>query len=382
MPQPPLSLYVHLPWCVRKCPYCDFNSHSAGEDPPLDRYIDALLTDLEREALRADRRPLESVFLGGGTPSLFSPGQVGRLLDATDRLLGLPEGVEVTMEANPGAVEHGAFAGYRAAGVNRISLGAQSFDENLLRKLGRVHGSAETDSAFLQARAAGFERINLDLMFALPGQDVDMALSDLDRAIGLQPDHISWYQLTLEPNTVFFSRPPTDLPGEELAWEIQEAGQARLVDAGFEQYETSAFARPNQRARHNLNYWQFGDYLAVGAGAHGKITDAAGHIWRYEKARHPLSYIKGMETDAQPVTPVRVGEEDAVFEFMLNALRLVEGFSAGQFESRTGLPIGLVGDRLDKARARGLLEASGRGSWRPTDLGKRFLNDLQGLFLP
>jgi len=216
----------------------------------------------------------------------------------------------------------------------------------------------------------------------LPGQDRAMALADLDRAIGLQPDHISWYQLTLEPNTVFFSRPPADLPDEELAWEIQEAGQARLTQAGFEQYEISAFARPNQRARHNLNYWQFGDYLAVGAGAHGKITDRAGNIWRYEKARHPLSYIKAMEKDAQPVTPSRVGEEDAIFEFMLNALRLVEGFSATQFESRTGLPAGLILDRLDRAQARGLLERSGGDAWRPTELGRRFLNDLQGLFLP
>ena len=382
MKQPPLSLYVHLPWCVRKCPYCDFNSHSAGDNPPTDRYIDALLTDLQREASRADGRPLVSVFLGGGTPSLFTPPQVGRLLDAADRLFGLPGATEVTMEANPGAVEHGAFAGYLAAGVNRISLGAQSFDPGLLRKLGRVHGSEEIDTAFSEARAAGFERINLDLMFALPGQDVAMALADLDRATRLQPDHISWYQLTLEPNTVFFSRPPADLPGEELAWEIQEAGQAHLVKAGFEQYETSAFARPNQRALHNLNYWQFGDYLAAGAGAHGKITDATGHIWRYEKPRHPLSYINAMEKDSRPVTPVPVGEEDAIFEFMLNALRLVEGFSATQFESRTGLPAGLIQDRLGVAVARGLLECPGDLAWRPTELGRRFLNDLQGLFLP
>ena len=286
------------------------------------------------------------------------------------------------MEANPGAIEHGAFTGYRNAGVNRISLGAQSFDDKLLQRLGRVHGSKEIDTAFAEARAAGFERINLDLMFALPGQDTGMALSDLDRAIRLQPDHISWYQLTLEPNTVFFSRPPADLPGEELAWEIQEAGHERLRQAGFEQYEISAFARPNQRARHNLNYWQFGDYLAIGAGAHGKVTDASGNIWRYEKARHPLSYINTMESDAEPVPPTRVGEEDAVFEFMLNALRLSEGFSAIQFESRTGLPAGLIQDRLDRAQARGLLERVGSESWRPTDLGRRFLNDLQGLFLP
>lgn len=382
MTQPPLSLYVHLPWCVRKCPYCDFNSHTAGDDPPRDRYIDALLTDLEREVLRAGERTLESVFLGGGTPSLFSPAQIGRLLDAVDRSLGLPATVEVTMEANPGAIEHGTFAGYREAGVNRVSLGAQSFAAGMLQKLGRVHGTEDIETAFREARAAGFDRLNLDLMFALPGQDVTMALADLDRAIGLQPDHISWYQLTLEPNTVFYSRPPADLPGDELAWEIQEAGQARLQQAGFEMYEVSAYAQPRQQSRHNLNYWRYGDYLGIGAGAHGKVTDAAGHVWRYEKARHPLSYIKGMETDAQPAVPMRVTEEDLVFEFMLNALRLVEGFSVLQFESRTGLPLGLVRDRLDRAVARGLLEPKGDDSWRPTDLGRRFLNDLQGLFLP
>jgi oxygen-independent coproporphyrinogen-3 oxidase len=382
MTLPPLSLYVHLPWCVRKCPYCDFNSHSAGANPPRARYIDALISDLERESLQAGRRPLESVFLGGGTPSLFRPEEIGKLLDAVDRSLGLPATVEVTLEANPGTIEHGAFSGYRAAGVNRVSLGAQSFDAEMLQRLGRVHGVEDIGNAFREARDAGFERINLDLMFALPGQDVAMALKDLDCAIELRPDHLSWYQLTLEPNTVFHSRPPANLPNEELAWDIQAAGQSRLQEAGFAQYEVSAYARPGQQARHNLNYWRFGDYLAIGAGAHGKLTDAAGHIRRYAKTAHPLSYIKEIETGEAPVTPERVSEDDVIFEFMLNALRLVEGFTESLFESRTGLPASRVSERLQLAAARGLLERNGTGEWRPTALGRQFLNDLQGLFLP
>ena len=382
MTLPPLSLYVHLPWCVRKCPYCDFNSHSAGANPPRARYIDALISDLERESLQAGRRPLESVFLGGGTPSLFRPEEIGKLLDAVDRSLGLPATVEVTLEANPGTIEHGAFSGYRAAGVNRVSLGAQSFDAEMLQRLGRVHGVEDIGNAFREARDAGFERINLDLMFALPGQDVAMALQDLDCAIELRPDHISWYQLTLEPNTVFHSRPPANLPNEELAWDIQAAGQSRLQEAGFAQYEVSAYARPGQQARHNLNYWRFGDYLAIGAGAHGKLTDAAGHIRRYAKTAHPLSYIKVIETGEAPVTPERVSEDDVIFEFMLNALRLVEGFTESLFESRTGLPASRVSERLQQAAARGLLQRHGAGEWRPTGLGRQFLNDLQGLFLP
>lgn len=382
MTPPPLSLYVHLPWCVRKCPYCDFNSHSAGANPPRARYIDALISDLERESLQAGRRPLESVFLGGGTPSLFRPEEIGKLLDAVDRSLGLPASVEVTLEANPGTIEHGAFSGYRAAGVNRVSLGAQSFDAEMLQRLGRVHGVEDIGNAFREARDAGFERINLDLMFALPGQDVAMALQDLDCAIELRPDHISWYQLTLEPNTVFHSRPPANLPNEELAWDIQAAGQSRLQEAGFAQYEVSAYARPGQQARHNLNYWRFGDYLAIGAGAHGKLTDAAGHIRRYAKTAHPLSYIKVIETGEPPVAPERVSEDDVIFEFMLNALRLVEGFTESLFESRTGLPASRVSERLQQAAARGLVERHGAGEWRPTGLGRQFLNDLQGLFLP
>lgn len=380
---PPLSLYLHLPWCVRKCPYCDFNSHTAGEDPPRERYVRALLHDLRQEAAtgKSSGRPIESVFLGGGTPSLFSADQIARILQAVDREFGLSDATETTMEANPGTLEYDNLADYRAAGVSRLSLGAQSFDAATLRKLGRIHGPEEILSAYRAAESAGFDSINLDLMFALPGQDLAMAEADLRQAIDLSPAHISWYQLTLEPNTVFFSRPPADLPDEDQAWEIQEMGQDLLREAGYEHYEISAYARPGQRCRHNLNYWSFGDYLAVGAGAHGKFTGPDRLIRRYQKPAHPMSYIEKAESGGFDVEYRTLSDADVCFEYLLNALRLADGFTESAFCARTGLAFAQVADGIRQACSRHLMERSPAGCWRPTELGFRFLNDLQASFL-
>ena len=376
----PLSLYVHLPWCVRKCPYCDFNSHSSGGDAPTSRYVDALLIDLEREAQRSGRRVVETIFLGGGTPSLFSPAEIGRLLDGIARCLTVAADAEVTMEANPGTVESGSPAGYRAAGVNRLSVGAQSFDDESLKRIGRIHSSDDIYRSIEDAVAAGFDNVNLDLMYALPGQSVEMALADIDAAVRLGPQHVSWYQLTLEPNTVFHARPPVDLPDLELAWDIQDAGARLLADAGLRQYEVSAWARDARECRHNLNYWQFGDYLAAGAGAHGKITDGDG-VLRYRKVANPLQYMQLMEAGEHGTEAEVPDESGVLFEFMLNALRLVDGFSEALFEERTGLPGARLEAEAEPALERGLIERNREGNWRPTALGRRFLNDLQAQFL-
>ena len=379
---PPLGLYVHLPWCVRKCPYCDFNSHAAGEAPPKARYGAALIADLEREAAFANNRPVESVFLGGGTPSLFSAGEIGAVLDAVAASCRLAEGVEITMEANPGALECDRLADYRAAGVNRLSLGAQSFDEGMLKRLGRVHGPAEIFAAFDEAQSAGFTRINLDLMYALPGQTTAMALADIEQLVRLSPSHASWYQLTLEPNTVFHARPPADLPDEDACEHIETEGLARLEAAGYERYETSAFAKPGYRCRHNLNYWQFGDYLAVGAGAHGKLTDPDGTIRRYRNPANPRSYMEAVEAGGVPGEGSPLSPEDVAFEYMLNVLRLPEGFAEDHFRQRTGLSFSVLSAPMARARADGLIEPAGPGRWRPSARGRRFQNDLQELFLP
>jgi putative oxygen-independent coproporphyrinogen III oxidase len=378
---PPLSLYVHLPWCVQKCPYCDFNSHAARGDVPAARYVDALLADIDREAARAGNRPVESIYLGGGTPSLFPPREIGRLLEGIDERLELNTGAEITMEANPGTVECGAPAGYRAAGVNRVSIGAQSFDDLSLQRLGRIHSADDIRHSVEAFVAASFDNFNLDLMHGLPRQTPDMAVSDLRAALSLGPAHLSWYQLTLEPNTVFHARPPTGLPDDDTAWAIQDAGEAVLGDAGFERYEVSAWARAGRVCRHNLNYWRFGDYLAVGAGAHGKITDGEA-VLRYRKAAHPLQYLQMMEAGEHGAMADVPGEADLVFEFMLNALRLVDGFNISLFEERTGLARDTLEELAADAFSRGLLEQSAEGTWRPTALGMRFLDDLQADFLP
>ena len=380
MTPPPLSLYVHLPWCVQKCPYCDFNSHTAGDSAPTDRYIDALITDLDRESTRAGDRTIETIFLGGGTPSLFSPGQIEQLLAAVWTRFQVAADVEVTMEANPGTVESGSPAGYREAGVNRLSIGAQSFDDAALRRLGRIHASDDIRRTVDAVRAAGFDNFNLDLMHALPGQTVAAAESDVRTAISLEPTHISWYQLTLEPNTVFHARPPEDLPDEGRVADIQEAGGALLQAAGFEQYEVSAWARDGRRCRHNVNYWQFGDYLAVGAGAHGKLSDAHG-VSRYRKPANPLQYMLAMEQQSGYGQLEPIAGDDLLFEFMLNALRLAEGFPEAVFEERTGLPAAVLEEGASTAVEKGLIRRGANATWRPTELGWRFLNDLQAEFL-
>ncbi len=339
---PPLSLYVHLPWCVRKCPYCDFNSHRAGDDAPFDRYVSALVTDIKAEAGKARGRPIESIFLGGGTPSLFDPAGIGRVLDACRRNLSPTPDCEITMEANPGTIERGSLAGYREAGVTRLSIGAQSFDPATLKTLGRIHGPDEITATFMEAEKAGFASINIDLMFALPGQDEGAAAADIERLVALSPPHISYYQLTLEPNTVYYQRPPPDIPDDDLAWAIQENGHAMLRDAAYEQYEVSAFAKPGHLCRHNLNYWQFGDYLAAGAGAHGKLTDNDGRVYRYRKPGSPLRYLERAEQDVASADAEPVSGPDLGFEFMLNVLRLGEGFSAELFAERTCRGFGSV----------------------------------------
>jgi oxygen-independent coproporphyrinogen-3 oxidase len=378
--RPPVSLYVHLPWCVQKCPYCDFNSHTAA-GAPMDRYIDALLTDLEAERQRAGDRPLVSLFFGGGTPSLFSPAQLARVVDAVAARYSLAGDAEITMEANPGAVECGDLAGYRGAGINRLSIGAQSFHEGALRALGRIHGVGDIGDTVRGAQAAGFDNINLDLMYALPGQDAAAAIDDIARAVDLQPQHISWYQLTLEPNTVFYSRPPAGLPDEDAVAAMQARGQEALAAAGYQRYEVSAYARSGRQSVHNLNYWLFGDYLAIGAGAHGKVS-TKDSIRRYAKPAHPQQYMEAMERGGCAVELRDVGASDRLFEFMLNALRLTGGFDEQLFEQRTGLSREVLGEKCHGLIERGLLQRTGGGNWRASALGGQFLNDLQAEFLP
>jgi oxygen-independent coproporphyrinogen-3 oxidase len=382
LPQlPPLALYVHLPWCVRKCPYCDFNSHSMADATPLDRYVDAVLRDLDGEAELAGDREVISVFLGGGTPSVFSPAQISRLLDGIEERFVLDEDAEITMEANPGTVECGDPAGYRLAGVNRLSIGAQSFSPQALSALGRIHSVEDIGRAVREAQDAGFDNINIDLMYGLPEQDVAAAMDDIEQAAELGPQHLSWYQLTLEPNTIFHARPPAGLPGSDAAFEIQSQGVELLSKLGYEQYEISAYASDSRRCRHNLNYWSFGDYLAAGAGAHGKISDEVG-IWRYSKPANPKQYMEMIEKGEVAAAPHPVPAPDRLFEFMLNALRLNEGFSESRFTARTGLPAELLRKRMTAAVEKGLMSESGGKFWRTTALGRRFLNDLQADFLP
>ena len=380
-PPPPLSLYIHLPWCVRKCPYCDFNSHVAGTAALRARYLEALLVDLRGEAKRAAGRPLLSVFLGGGTPSLFPADEIARLLDAVRISFELVADAEVTLEANPGTVECGDPAGYREAGINRVSIGAQSFSDRSLSALGRIHAVGDIIGSVSAVQAAGFTNFNLDLMYGLPGQDVAAAVADIERATELRPAHISWYQLTLEPNTVFYARPPAGLPDNDLSAEIQQHGQALLLEHGYEQYEVSAYAADGQYCVHNLNYWSFGDYLGVGAGAHGKLSDALG-IRRYAKPANPLQYMEFQERGQPLAEPMPLGESELFFEFMLNAVRLTAGFDEGVFSARTGLQPGYLRDRLQASIDKGLIAERQIGVWQPTELGQHFLNDLQAVFLP
>lgn len=378
---PPLSLYVHLPWCVRKCPYCDFNSHVHKGALPEAEYVAALLGDLEADAAAAGGRAVQTIFFGGGTPSLFTAESLALFLDGVRARVPVAADAEVTLEANPGTIEHGRFEGYRDAGINRVSLGAQSFGSRQLELLGRIHAAADTGRAVEELRGAGFSNFNLDLMYALPEQSLAGALGDVAAALALGPSHLSHYQLTLEPGTVFHTRPPP-LPDEDLAASIEERTHARLVQAGYRQYEVSAWARPGAECRHNLNYWRFGDYLGIGAGAHGKLTEAgSGAIVRTEKPKQPREYLSRAALGGPIGTGRPVPPEARPFEYLLNALRLIEGFAREDFEARTGLPIGEVEAEISQAVARGLLEATAEG-WRPTPTGLRFLNDLQALFLP
>jgi oxygen-independent coproporphyrinogen-3 oxidase len=372
-----IAIYVHLPWCVRKCPYCDFNSHVQPESLPEEEYVAALLADLDGDLDLAGARKVGSVFLGGGTPSLFGVGAIATLIEGLAARLPFEDGVEITMEANPGTVEHGRFAGYAKAGVNRVSLGAQSFDGEALKALGRIHGPGEIPTAVAELVAAGIENFNLDLMYALPRQTRDGALADLDAAIALAPAHLSHYQLTLEPGTVFHRRPPP-LPDDDLAFEMQLDCQARLTAAGFVQYEVSAYARPGRQCRHNLNYWRFGDYLGIGAGAHGKAT-VDGRVIRTEKPRSPREYLRG--AGRVGATRHAVPATELPFEFMLNTLRLHEGFTATDFEHSTGLPASTVLSTLEYFMERAFM-AEVEGRYWPTALGFRFLNDLMAGFLP
>ena len=374
MSNPPLSLYVHLPWCVRKCPYCDFNSHAIKGDLPADEYIELLLTDLEQELPLVWGRTVHSVFLGGGTPSLFRADRIERLLNGIRGLVALSPQAEITMEANPGTIEHDSFSAYRDAGINRISLGVQSFSDERLKAIGRIHGRAEILNALGSIRAAGIDNFNIDLMFGLPGQSGEEALEDIRLALEAGPAHLSHYQLTLEPNTAFFANPP-ELPDDEAAWEMQSRCAELLTDTGYEQYEISAWSLPGSECRHNLNYWLFGDYLAIGAGAHGKISDSRG-IFRYVKPANPLQYMGTMEADPYQRDRTLIENDDLVFEFMLNALRLTDGFC-----ERTGRSAGELAEAMQSASNKGLIAREDDAVWRPTSFGKRFLNDLQAEFL-
>ncbi|AQA17415.1 YggW family oxidoreductase [Halioglobus japonicus] len=376
MQLPPLGLYIHLPWCERKCPYCDFNSHESAEIPE-GAYIDALLEDLRVDALQAQGRAVQTLFIGGGTPSLFSASAIRRLMQGIAQTIALAPDLEATMEANPGSAEAEKFAGFRAAGINRLSLGVQSFDDARLKALGRIHDRNQALAAIAAVTEAGFDNFNIDLMHGLPGQDEAGASSDLTTALGFNPPHLSWYQLTIEPNTVFNKRPPT-LPVEDALADIQDHGEALLAEHGMQQYEVSAYSKPGQQCRHNLNYWSFGDYLGIGAGAHAKISGEDGVIRRYAKTRGPADYLNS--DGNYMANERRLDAAEATAEFMLYALRLNNGFSIESFEARSGQELAVIADKLDSLMERGLLERNAN-QIRPTALGRRFLDSVIGEFL-
>ena len=375
---PPLSLYIHIPWCVKKCPYCDFNSHALAGQLPEQPYVEALLEDLRQDLCLIQNRKLKSIFIGGGTPSLFSGSLVGKLLTEIDRLVPFSRDIEISLEANPGTAEQNRFDDYRAAGVNRLSLGVQSFNEHSLHLLKRIHSSAEASNAVAMARRAGFENINLDLMFALPEQSVAHALEDLQRAIELEPTHISWYQLTIEKNTAFYSRPPA-LPDDDQAWTIQQQGMMLLNSNNYRQYEISAYCRENFQCKHNLNYWRFGDYLGIGAGAHGKITSReGGHIVRTRKTRQPSHYLDSKR--AYLANKRVISREDMALEFLMNALRLNDGVPKELFSKRTGIPLSEIKRPMELAEEKGLLSRT-CGKISATEQGQRYLNNLLEVFI-
>ncbi|NGX87686.1 radical SAM family heme chaperone HemW [Rahnella sp. Lac-M11] len=372
---PPLSLYIHIPWCVQKCPYCDFNSHALKGEVPHDDYVAHLLADLDADLHLAAGRSVGTIFIGGGTPSLLSSEAMQNLLDGVRARLPLDASAEITMEANPGTVEADRFSGYQRAGVNRISIGVQSFDAQKLERLGRIHGPEEAKRAAHLATGLNLRSFNLDLMHGLPDQTLEEALDDLRQAIALNPPHLSWYQLTIEPNTMYASRPPT-LPDDDALWDIFEQGDRLLTAAGYQQYETSAYAKPGYQCQHNLNYWRFGDYLGIGCGAHGKLTQPDGQILRTVKTKHPRGYMQGRYMDKQH--PVET--EDLPFEFFMNRFRLLEAAPREEFGLYTGLDESVIRTQLDEAIAKEYLVETGT-HWQITRKGKLFLNSLLELFL-
>ena len=374
---PPLSLYIHIPWCVQKCPYCDFNSHTIKQGIPEQQYLQALLTDLENELPEVWGRRVQTIFIGGGTPSTFSPDAIDELINGVRARIPLSPNAEITMEANPGTLDNSRLKGFFEAGINRLSIGVQSFDDNLLKNIGRIHDSQQAIAAIESAHKAGFENINLDLMFALPGQTPQLSKKDVQTAVSLNPHHISYYHLTLEPNTWFYTNPPT-LPEEDDVWDIQESGQALLAEHGYLQYETSAYAKAGHQCRHNINYWQFGDYLGIGAGAHGKITRADTQtIQRRWKEKHPATYIENILGHQNAVKTQNLETRELTFEFLMNALRLENGFDINLFTKHTGLEKHYLTNSLKTAQSQGLIDIDNKeGRICPTDKGKLFLNDL------
>ncbi len=378
---PPLALYVHMPWCVSKCPYCDFNSHLAPSKLPVEEYVEALLADLELDLPLVWGRSVQSIFFGGGTPSLFSAKWIERLIEGFRARLRVSPQAEITLEANPGTTEHDSFSAYRDAGINRVSLGVQSFNKNMLQRLGRIHGCAEIETAVESIQCAGIRNFNIDLMYALPGQTVGGALYDVRRAINCAPSHLSYYQLTIEPNTAFHVNPP-ELPDDDTAWDMQQQCGELLLESGFRQYEISAWARPGFRCRHNLNYWRYGDFLGIGAGAHSKLTlPAEQSVRRRVRQKHPRTWLEAKQTGQWLAEDRLLGEEERVFEFFLNQLRLYEGVRKAQFTPRTGVTWNRVSVRVEKAIESGLLTDS-NGVLKPTSLGWRFNNEIQAIFLP
>lgn len=372
---PPLILYIHIPWCVQKCPYCDFNSHALKGGIPDLEYVDHLLSDLDSDVALTSGRTISTIFIGGGTPSLLTSEAMQRLLDGVRSRLTLADDVEITMEANPGTVEAERFSAYQKAGVNRISIGVQSFSQSKLERLGRIHGPQEAKRAAKLAQDLGLRSFNLDLMHGLPDQSADEALDDLRQAIELNPPHLSWYQLTIEPNTLFGSRPPV-LPDDDALWDIYLRGHALLSEAGYQQYETSAYAKPGYQCQHNLNYWRFGDYLGIGCGAHGKLSFSDGRILRMVKTRHPRGYMTGKYLDKQHL----VEADERPFEFFMNRFRLLEPMPRSDFTRLTGLDESVIRDKIDNALENGYLVET-EHQWQLTEKGKLFLNSLLELFL-
>ncbi|WP_299006086.1 radical SAM family heme chaperone HemW [uncultured Shewanella sp.] len=373
---PPLSLYIHIPWCVQKCPYCDFNSHGQQNELPQEEYVDALLKDLKQDLHYVQGRHLDTIFIGGGTPSLFEASQIARLLKGVEKLIPFNKAIEITMEANPGTLEHDDFKAYRKAGITRLSIGVQSFAKEKLNLLGRIHGEEEAKNAATQAAQAKYKSFNIDLMHGLPNQNFEQAMSDIDTAAKLAPPHLSWYQLTIEPNTLFHSKPP-QLPDDEVLWQIYEQGQKKLAALGYEQYEISAYAKPGFQCRHNINYWQFGDYLGIGCGAHGKITDLANNtLLRTVKIKHPKGYLAASNYTFDVNI---IEEDDRALEYLMNRLRLMYPIPKKEFEQRTGLSSKSIQSGIEKAVTKGLLIDSPT-QWTLTAKGHMFVNELLAQF--